>query len=257
MASSSSRGVLRPATDVAPSSREAAVRSYLHRWAEAAGAHLLVVDPDAERADLRDAMAGRGVHLTWVRSTTDALVEYGRTDPHAVVVAPEAGGIPAEEFVTTIRRFGSPYVIAALEKVSDAAVGSLMVAGASALLPRPFTAVDLWDALVASPRPLDEHVHVVVGPIELDAAAYRVTIAGERIPDLPLKEFELLRTLMLHAPGVVSDDELRAALWGGATGSPSGNTIAMHVTRLRTRLGAAAAVRRIRGRGYALTLDEA
>ena len=36
-----------------------------------------------------------------------------------------------------------------------------------------------------------------------------------------------------------------------------GNTIAMHVTRLRARLGSAAVVRRIRGRGYSLTIDPA
>lgn len=246
--------MLRPASGQPdPSTREVAVRSYLHRWAEAVGAQLLVVDPDEEPGELRAAMAGRGVHLTWVRSTTDALVAYGRTDPHAVVIAPDATGIPADEFVTTIRRFGSPYVIATMETVSDAAVGMLMVAGASAWMPRPFSATELWGALSASPRVLDEHARLTVERIELDAAAYRVEIDGERIPDLPLKEFELLRALMLRAPGVVSDDELRVALWGTADGGPSGNTIAMHVTRLRARLGDAAEVRRIRGRGYALT----
>jgi len=96
---------------------------------------------------------------------------------------------------------------------------------------------------------------VVVGPIELDATAYSVRVDGERIADLPLKEFELLRTLMLRAPGVVTDEELRAALWGGTAGWRSGNTIAMHVTRLRARLGDVATIRRIRGRGYSLTLD--
>ncbi|MEQ6901607.1 winged helix-turn-helix domain-containing protein [Nocardioides sp. YIM 152588] len=238
------------------STRQASVRSYLHRWAETAGAQLLVVDPDSERADLRDAMAGRGVHLTWVSSTLDALVEFGRTDPHAVVVAPEAKGIPAEEFVSTIRRHGSPYVIAALEQASDAAVGSLMVAGASAWVARPYEVDDLWDVLVASPGALEEHARLSFGPIDLDAAAYRVTIHGHRIPDPPLKEFELLRALMLRAPDVISDDELRVALWGGADDARSGSTIAMHVTRLRARLGEAAEVRRIRGRGYSLTVDD-
>ncbi|UMG91096.1 helix-turn-helix domain-containing protein [Nocardioides sp. TF02-7] len=52
----------------------------------------------------------------------------------------------------------------------------------------------------------------------------------------------------------MTDEELREELWGVAGRRPAGNTIAMHVTRLRARLGDAAVVRRIRGRGYALTV---
>ncbi|UMG91095.1 hypothetical protein [Nocardioides sp. TF02-7] len=171
-------------------------RAYLHRWAETAGAQLLVVDPWDDRAgrvDLADAMAGRGVHVTWVGSTVDGLIEFGRLDPDAVVVAPEAPGVSAPDFVTAIRRHGSPYVVAALEEVDAAEVGSLMLAGASAVVARPYSADHLWDLLSHSPRSLEERAHLVVGPIELDAASYRVLIDGERIGDLPLKEFELLR----------------------------------------------------------------
>ena len=229
-------------------------RTYLHRWAETAGAQLLVVDPGEDDARLSDGMAGRGVHVTWVSTTFDGLIEFGRLDPHTVVVSPEAPGMPAAEFVTAIRKHGSPYVVAALEHHNAAAVGGLMLAGASAVVARPYSADHLWELLSHAPRSLDEHARVVVGPIELDAAAYQVLINGERIGDLPLKEFELLRALMFRAPGMVTDNELRQALWGSEGVRPSGNTIAMHVTRLRHRLGAAADVRRIRGRGYSLTI---
>lgn len=236
------------------STRETAVRTYLHRWAEAAGAHLLVVDPQEESDSLSEAMAARGVHVTWARTTTDGLIEFGRHDPQAVVVAPEAPGLPAEEFVAAMMRYGAPYVVASLEHARAADVAAVMLAGASAVVTRPYSAPELWELLNRSPRPLQEHARVVVGPIELDAGAYQVSINGERIADLPLKEFELLRTLMLRAPGIVTDDELRDALWGTADRRPSGNTIAMHVTRLRARIGSVADVRRIRGRGYSLTL---
>ena len=246
----------RTALDGVPtvSSREATVRTYLHRWAETAGAHLLVVDPAPDEGGLSEGMAGRGVHVTWVSSTVDGLVEFGRLDPHTVVVSPEAPGVSAAEFVTAIRRHGSPYVVAALEHENAAQVGGLMLAGASAVVARPYSADHLWELLSHSPRSLEEHARLVVGPIDLDAAAYRVLINGQRIADLPLKEFELLRALMLRSPGVVTDLELRDALWGSEGVRPSGNTIAMHVTRLRHRLGPAADVRRIRGRGYSLTV---
>ena len=256
MGARSGRRLSRKASDLVAevSSRELTVRSYLHRWAETAGAQLLVVDPGQDDAGLTDGMAGRGVHVTWVPSTIDGLVEFGRLDPHTVVVSPEAPGVPAAEFVSAIRRHGSPYVVAALEHDNAAEIGGLMLAGASAVVARPYSAEHLWELLSHSPRSLEDHARLVVGPIELDAAAYRVLIDGERIADLPLKEFELLRALMLRAPGVVNDNELRDALWGSEGLRPSGNTIAMHVTRLRHRLGASADVRRIRGRGYALTV---
>lgn len=234
------------------SHRESMVRSYLHRWAEAAGAQMLVVDPAAADDALIDAMAGRGVHVTWARTTTEALVEFGRLSPHAVVVVPDAPGLPAEDFVVAVKEHPGAYVVAAVDDAETDDVGSLMLAGASAVVTRPYTADDLWDLLSQAPRALDDHAHLVCGPIELDASAYRVLLNGERIEDLPLKEFELLRTLMIKAPGVVADDDLRTALWGSEANRPSGNTIAMHVTRLRHRLDGVATVRRIRGRGYSL-----
>lgn len=234
--------------------RARSVRAYLHRWAETAGAQLLVVDPVDDGGGLAEAMAGRGVHVTWVGSTIDGLVEFGRIDPHAVVVAPEAPGITPRDFVCTIRRHGSPYVIAG-GSAADREVGPLMLAGASAVVLRPYTPQHLWELLTHAPHLMAEHARVEVGPVELDASAYSVRVHGERIADLPLKEFELLRVLMLQAPGVVTDEELREALWGTTPGRrPGGNSIAMHVTRLRARLGDAAVVRRIRGRGYSLTV---
>ncbi|WP_408898088.1 response regulator transcription factor [Nocardioides sp. R1-1] len=237
--------------------RRQSVRAYLHRWVESAGAQLLVVDPSDDGGALAEAMAGRGVHVTWVGSTLDGLVEFGRTDPHAVVVTPEAPGIPAAEFVGVIRQHGAPYVIAGacrLESSGADGVGPLMLAGASAVVLRPYAPQHLWELLTHAPRSLAEHARLEVGPLVLDATAYSVRVDGERIADLPLKEFELLRALMLASPGVVTDDELRAALWGSDGRRPGGNTIAMHVTRLRSRLGEVADVRRIRGRGYSLTV---
>jgi two-component system, OmpR family, response regulator len=234
------------------------VRAYLHRWAETAGAQLLVVDPGEDEGELAEGMAGRGVHVTWVRSTLDGLVAFGRTDPHAVVVAPGTPGIPAEEFVGIVRRLGAPYVIAGSgdgDPSQAAAVGSLLLAGAAAVVRRPYAAQHLWELLTHAPRSVVDHARIVVGAIELDATAYSVRVHGQRIADLPLKEFELLRALMLRAPGVVTDEELREALWGTSSRRVGGNTIAMHVARLRARLADAAVVRRIRGRGYSLTPD--
>lgn len=236
--------------------RRQSVRAYLRRWVAFSGAQLLVVDPCDDGGALADALASRGVHVNWVRTTTDGLVEFGRTDPVAVIVAPECEGIPAPEFVDVIRRMGASYVLVAGESGAPAAgdLVALMAAGASAVVQRPYDADRVWELMTLSPRSVSEHALVNTGPLELDATAFTVRINGERIADLPLKEFEMLRALMLAAPGVVTDDELRDALWGSDGRRPGSNTIAMHATRLRSRLGDVADVRRVRGRGYSLTV---
>jgi two-component system, OmpR family, response regulator len=55
-------------------------------------ARLLVVDARGDRERLRDDLAARGVHVTWAGSTLDGLVEFGRTEPTAVIIAPDAPG---------------------------------------------------------------------------------------------------------------------------------------------------------------------
>ena len=240
---------LRRATASGTESRWRAARTSLHRWVEAAGARLLVVDPDDDGGALAERMAGHGIHVTWVGTTLDALVAFGRTDPHAVLVAPECPGVTPVDFVHLIRSHGTPYVMAA----AGAGSGPLVMAGAALVVPRPYDAQRVWEAMCQGPRSVADHALVEAGAIELDAASFTVRVRGERIADLPLKEFELLRALLIAAPGMVTDDELRDALWGDSGRRPGGNTIAMHVTRLRARLGDAALVRRIRGRGYTLT----
>ena len=93
----------------------ALARVHTRRWVEATGAHLLVVDPAVEATTWASFMASRGVHVTMVASTVDGLVEFGRTHAAAVVVAPDAAGLGLVEFVQTIRRFGTPYVIAVVD----------------------------------------------------------------------------------------------------------------------------------------------
>ncbi|WP_139977413.1 response regulator transcription factor [Nocardioides litoris] len=227
-------------------------------WGVATSPQVLVVDPAEEDPALTAALSRRGVGVTWVRRPADALVVYGHLLPHAVVVAPETGdpAMPPARFVATIRRYGSPYVVAAVAGAPDREAAELLEAGASTWVSWPCSATELWERLASAPVPLRDRSHLVVGPLELDTASYQVHVAGERIPDLPLKEFELLHALMLRAPDVVDDDDLRVALWGAAERAPSGNTIAMHVARLRARLAPAATLRRIRGRGYALTVDD-
>ncbi len=236
-----------------PASRLASARVATNRWVAATGAHVLVVDPRAGSELARD-LAADGIHATIVDSTVDALVEYGRNRSGVVVVAPDAVGVPTTAFVEKVCEYGSPYVIAAVDPADRSGAGPILCAGARAVVLRPYGAPALRELWHDSPFEVDGLARVAFGSIHLDARAYTVVVDGVRLPDLPLKEFELLRALLGRAPEVLEDDELRAALWGSDGSRPSDNTIAVRVGRLRHRLDDAAVIRRVRGRGYALDL---
>lgn len=235
--------------------RWAAVRAATTHWTRVTGAQVLVVDPAPVDPDLVDGLANRGACLTWVASTLDGLVELGRRDPVAVVVAPETPGASSVDFVRTVHELGTAVAIAGLSTVDDPLAGALLLAGASAVVARPYSATTLWQVLVRHVPHLDERLCLSLGPIELDAAAYTVAVGDTRIGDLPLKEFELLRALLHRAPEVLADQDVRVALWGGVDAGPSDNAIHVHVRRLRRRLDGVARIRRVRGRGYSLTLE--
>ncbi|WP_333618837.1 winged helix-turn-helix transcriptional regulator [Dietzia sp.] len=236
--------------DDPPPQRWAAAQTAATRWNQTAGAQLLVVDPSPADRDFIKALQAHGTAVTWVGSTLHGLVELGRREPVAVIVGAEGLGASAVDFVEAVREYSATFTLAGLKMADDPSAESLRSAGAGAIITRPYSAVDIWEILERNVQELGERLHLTFGPVELDSSAYTVTIDGVRIGDLPLKQFELLRALMLSAPGILSDQELRSRLWGDA--DPQPNTVHVHVGRLRERLARAVEIRRIRGQGYAL-----
>lgn len=90
-----------------------------------------------------------------------------------------------------------------------------------------------------------------VGDIAIDTLERRVTRAGRPLALLP-REYQLLLYLARH-PGVPVDQAtLHQALWGRAF-DPGTNVIAVHISRLRAKLGdGIVTVITDRGRGYRL-----
>ncbi|MCK9904054.1 two-component system response regulator [Parafrankia colletiae] len=77
------------------------------------------------------------------------------------------------------------------------------------------------------------------GPVVLDVDAHEVTVDGRAV-HMPPREFRLLRLLLGHAGRVVTRETLLTEVWGSPDTDP--NTLAVHVRRLRRRLGDPAAL---------------
>jgi predicted ATPase/DNA-binding SARP family transcriptional activator len=87
----------------------------------------------------------------------------------------------------------------------------------------------------------------LLGPLEVD-------LSGEPVRFDGAKQRRLFCALALHAPEVVSADELVEDLWGEDLPADAMQALQKQISRLRRRLGDRAPVRR-RAAGYALEID--
>ena len=220
------------------------------------GLVLLVADPDtSDQERLVRELHTNGVETVWCHDGASALVAFGRVAPHAVLVAPQLDDVDAATVVSTVRAESAIPVMVRIGPDDIHLAGPALVAGATAVS-GPYRLQELIRQLGDLLPDLAARTRLVYGPLELDPRAYSVRIHDDELADLPLKEFELLRVLMTHADQVITTEQIVRAIWTDAAQPPSANTIAVHVGRLRVRLEGAATIRRIRGRGYRLTLDQ-
>jgi len=92
-----------------------------------------------------------------------------------------------------------------------------------------------------------------LGPLEMDTALRRVSLAGQPM-ELGPREWTVLEYLLMQAPKPAAKDKLLAALTGWDK-EITPNAIEVYVSRLRAKLEpAGVALRSIRGFGYRLEL---
>lgn len=216
---------------------------------------LIIADPDLDTAgELVSELGRHHVDVELCASAADALVAAGAMRPDAVLVAAEPGDLNIAEVVRALsRRTGIPVVVGIGDGQGDQA-GAALSSGATACVARPYRLNELIP-IMKSIRPetigtLDPPIKC--GGLRLDPATLEVLLHGRSIR-LPLREYELLRFFMIHADRVLTRDQIYDAVWGGPAGDAS-NTLAVHIKRLRRRLGdgqdSPAIILTVRGVGY-------
>jgi two-component system OmpR family response regulator len=125
--------------------------------------------------------------------------------------------------------------------------------GADDYLVKPFSFAELAArvrALVRRAQP--EVTRLALGALELDLLRQTADVGGTRL-ELTRTEFSLLATLLRAGGDPVGRSELLREVWG-LRFDPGTNVVDVHVNRLRRKLedaGLPAAIRTVRGRGYA------
>lgn len=187
-----------------------------------------------------------------------ALWYAGRLNPVLVVLSASLPGVTAEVVAAVLTRHEDcvPIVAVGVSAGEADRAGPVLAAGARHVLSRPYRRAEI-DPLLAvhRERAMRETSVLVVGALTLNGPAFEARAAGRRL-QLSLREFELLRLLMLHTEAVLSVDCIREEIWEPRGETVSANTIAVHMRHLRRHVQGVASIVAVRGVGYRLTVDE-
>jgi DNA-binding response OmpR family regulator len=124
--------------------------------------------------------------------------------------------------------------------------------GADDYLPKPFEVDELLARIGALVR--RTHRQITVGSLQVDLQRRKIS-GGKQPAELTARELDVLVHLARSGGQVVSRAALLAAIWGTSM-DPGTNLVEVHVSRVRTKLGAEAwRIETVRGEGYRLNLD--
>jgi DNA-binding response OmpR family regulator len=209
------------------------ISSFLRRGLEAEGFHVQLAEDGREG-------------LERIRNETVDLVILDRMIPYV-------NGLEVCRIVRQERRSVLVLMLTAKESIRDRVEG--LQSGADDYLVKPFA----FDELIARiealrrRRPTLERTDVLqVGSLTLDPATRRVRKSDREI-GFTVREFELLRYLMLNVNKVVSRQRLLNNVWNYDF-DPGTKIVEVYIRYLRRKLGQDGdpAIRTVRGVGYTL-----
>jgi DNA-binding response OmpR family regulator len=216
---------------------------------------LLLEDDTETAAALRAGLERSGFTVTWAATGADALRDITANRFAAVVLDIMVPAGSGYDVLQRLRESGDDVpvlMLTARDEVRDRVDG--LERGADDYLVKPFAFAELLARLRALlRRPTRRFEVLCVGAIVLDPVHRHATVAERRL-DLTRVEFDLLLTLAEHHGSTLTRRDLLAAVWGYRF-DPGTNVVDVHVGRLRRKLelaGAGAAIRTVRGVGYAL-----
>jgi two-component system OmpR family response regulator len=213
---------------------------------------LLIEDDAVLGAAIRDQIAGDGQSVDWVQrldAAQDAMAGASHDLVLLDLMLPDGRGIP---FLKALRMRGdvTPVIIlTALDQVSDRIEG--LNAGADDYLVKPFDLAELSARIgsvarryTGNPNPIITH-----GMLDIDLAARSIHCGGEPVA-LTAREWALFEAFLARPGQLLSKAQLEDKLYAFGAEIES-NTIEVHVSRLRKKLGAGI-IETERGMGYRL-----
>ncbi|MDA1061987.1 MAG: response regulator transcription factor [Chloroflexi bacterium] len=219
--------------------------------------HVLIADDDRRLSRLLERgleAEGHRVDLAADGAEALALARQGGFDVIVLdVMMPLADGFAVVRELRDRADDTPVLMLTARGEVEDRVRG--LDLGADDYLVKPFD----FDELLARLRALDrrrsgaEGATLSAGPITVDLLKREARI-HERSLELTPTEFRLLEFLVRHAGQALSRRRILAHVWGYAD-EPDTNAVDLYIHYLRRKLGAADAIRTVRGVGYRIDAD--
>ena len=225
---------------------------------------LVVDDEESFRETLAFMLRKEGFDVATAASGQDALDDLERDGADLVLLDLMLPGVSGTEVCRQIRQRTKTPVIMVTAKDSevDKVVG--LELGADDYVTKPFSTRELLARMRAVLRrsdandvlDSDEDV-LTAGAVRMDVERHIVTVDDRQV-QLPLKEFELLRMLLLNAGRVMTRTQLIDRVWGSDYVGDT-KTLDVHVKRLRSKIEKDPAnptmLTTVRGLGYKFELS--
>ncbi|UHR02562.1 response regulator transcription factor [Peptoniphilus sp. GNH] len=174
------------------------------------------------------------------------------------IMLPDMDGIEILKRLRKIKCLSDTWVIMITAKTSEYDVISALDHGADDYMKKPFSVMELISRVGAVKRRLaqrkkEDDILDFNGIVIRDSN--RSVIIDEKQVDFSLKEYEVLKYLILNKDIVISREKLLTEIWGydyeGET-----RTVDMHIKLIRDKLGFKKKyIKTIRGVGYMLTKE--
>lgn len=220
---------------------------------------ILIIEDESDLAELLDFnLRQAGFAVTVAHDGAEGLAVALAAPPDLVILDLMLPGLLGTEICRRLR--GAPataampiLMLTARGEESDRVAG--FEVGADDYVVKPFSVREVILRVKALLRrgadSPDEVKALQIGTLRIDVERHRVSVAGAEV-ELTALEFKLLLTLAERRGRVQSRDGLLQDVWGYQYAGDT-RTVDTHITRLRTKLGAAGGlIRTLRGVGYKL-----
>lgn len=214
---------------------------------------ILVIDDEVQiRRLLRITLEGDGHRVLEAENGKFGLHLAATAAPDLVVLDMRMPDLTGLQVLQRIREWSSVPVLVLSVQGRELDKIEALDAGADDYLTKPFGSGELLArlrVLMRRARAPEESGITAIGALEVDFSARLVRLAGAEVR-LTVKEYALLRTLLLHRGRVVTHRQLLRDIWGPAHEDDT-HYLRVHITHLRQKLGVAGEyVRTEPGVGY-------
>lgn len=207
---------------------------------EAAVVALVIDDEIQMRRLLRLVLEGDGYKVYEAEDGAGGLREAAQRRPDVVVLDLGLPDMQGQDVLRQLREWSkTPVLILSVREGPEEKIAALDL-GADDYVTKPFESGELLARLRALQRrgqTGEASPVIVVGPLEVDLAAHRVTVRGQEVRLTPT-EFALLGILARHAGRVVTQRQILREVWGPQA-EERGQYTRVYMTHVRKKLTAA------------------